>query len=383
MTDISTWDNDSSEEELSNGPSTDTMEDAVTERSTTVSPSTSLTTEETSPLLINKYNFSNQNQWKGKDQQPESKAFLAYKDTDTKKILQSVGPFYKEDTGNILEMIAKQFNLKVNEVSVQYELPNQNGSGTRMVLRYNKDKKIFDNSQLMFYCTTEDLSTIIISKEKKEVRVKRPIEELHTSFKRHRVIHRDVYKNFLQEKIIATYLMKLKNFRILMGSPTCMNLMNPGYFFCHIPACPAPEVELRSFNNTSSVIDHWKKHTRCSNIEKFQEDESCVQLLRRYDFLKDKFKDYNEKDITTVIEDLEVTCNAAKRSLEIKDLMINKCLVFKESKFSSRDRLINEEVLRKLANGEESALLEIPEVNNITSYFTKKAKKSSQASKSG
>ena len=125
MTDISTWDNDSSEEELSNGPSTDTMEDAVTERSTTVSPSTSLTTEETSPLLINKYNFSNQNQWKGKDQQPESKAFLAYKDTDTKKILQSVGPFSKEDTGNILEMIAKQFNLKVNEVSVQYELPNQ------------------------------------------------------------------------------------------------------------------------------------------------------------------------------------------------------------------------------------------------------------------
>ena len=153
-------------------------------------------------------------------------------------------------------MIAKQFNLKVNEVSVQYELPNQNGSGTRMVLRYNKDKKIFDNSQLMFYCTTEDLSTIIISKEKKEVRVKRPIEELHTSFKRHRVIHRDVYKNFLQEKIIATYLMKLKNFRILMGSPTCMNLMNPGYFFCHIPACPALEVELKSFNNTSSVIDH-------------------------------------------------------------------------------------------------------------------------------
>ena len=58
--------------------------------------------------------------------------------------------------------------------------------------------------------------------------------------------------------------------------------------------------------------------------------------------------------------------------------------MLKDSKFSSRNRLINEEVLCKFsANGEESALLEIQEVNNITSYFTKKAKTASQASKSG
>lgn len=69
--------------------------------------------------------------------------------------------------------------------------------------------------------------------------------------------------------------------RILFKSEDCVNFLSPAAFLCPLSDCKGkPPIWLRSFNNISSVEDHFINHKTKDSISTF-----ASVLIARYQFL--------------------------------------------------------------------------------------------------
>ena len=172
---------------------------------------------------------------------------------------------------------------RMREKVVKYFLRLEDRSADEMTMTYEKSEKILTESQTMFYCQTEDMSTVLIDEKNNPKREKRNIELLFDDFKMHCCVDRKFYGELLNESIAKFFLQKLMYIRVLFDSRKSINFLNPGYYFCHVPSCGRPQVQLRGYNSLVSIDDHWKQHTY---KDKCSYDESCVILRRPYNHLK-------------------------------------------------------------------------------------------------
>ena len=277
--------------------------------------------------------------------------------------LQTRAPlsFRRDETSQIFKRVASRFDIKENNLVLTYYVNLPCGRKVKYEIVKLQDINEMKRSLEMFYVQTEDMAEVAVSEVRGLKRKKRPVEELFDRFKKHHVIDRKLYKDFISQDIARKYLQSLSLIRVVLGSVKCMNFLNPGYYFCHVPGCPRPEVLLRSFNNLKSIDDHWKYHEDLNKCH----DASAVVLRLRYDYLHKRRIGSDEAKMQELITDLESRKTVRNKSLAISALMVNKRLVYKDSQFSSRDRLIDEEVLKKILLGDNRAIELVREPGRI------------------
>ena len=113
-------------------------------------------------------------------------------------------------------------------------------------------------------------------------------------------------------------------------------------------------VKLRSMDNLSSIIDHWKHHC----IVDKHYDESCEILICRHNFLISKNSTpWNSPPPPPLytIEDLELL-SVSTKSLAIKNKMVGKFFATRGKTFKGSLHLVDIKFMEKIAARDPSAL---------------------------
>ena len=267
----------------------------------------------------------------------------------------------------------KYRKINIKNIRISYYVRNGDGTGTRMSFSTNVEQEQLEEDLESFYIQADDMSTIEVEQMKQErKRERRDNEDCYiTEFKKERSITKSFYMEYFTNKSAKEFLKKRNFIRLLYGSLTCVNLVNQGRYFCHVPSCPNPGVSLKVFNDLGAVIKHWSLHS-LGESKIYSKDESCAQLLRRNDYAK-KMKD---GDLAEMIDELEAAQDKSGTSLGIETLLINKNIVFSGSKFPDADMVVDDEVLKSMLRGDENALDSVPEKGSKIDFFKARLAKS-------
>lgn len=136
-----------------------------------------------------------------------------------------------------------------------------------------------------------------------------------------------------------------------MGNPDALNLLQTGYYLCHVKSCKQL-LKLKDFSDLSTITRHWKVHIRRDS------EPSCSKLMARHNFLKlQSSKPWmNNHDHT--IESLASMTDPLERSFSIEGLMNDALIARQEIQFKGKYLLVDVEKLNEILNsGEASAVV--------------------------
>ena len=165
-------------------------------------------------------------------------------------------------SGMLKAICTKYKRVKEKNLRIHYVIRNKDGTGTPMTLCTDIEQEQLMRDLETFYIQADDMSFIEfepVAKEKK--RASRESEDLFHIFKKEHAITQRTYTEFFTENDAREFLRKRKLIQLIYGKEHCVNLVNHGRYFCHVPGCPKPGVWLKTFNNTSTIDDHWSDHT--------------------------------------------------------------------------------------------------------------------------
>ena len=304
-------------------------------------------------------------EWSELEAQPPSKAFVAMKKGRVKGGIPKkfIMRFTKENYGGIFKNIAQKFNIKPRKLQIQYPIRKSNNSVDTITIMHAEEDQLREELH-MFYCTTEDMSEIVVREVANPKRVPRPNEVTHSKSKKHFVIDRKYYESFITATVASDFIQKRNLVRAVMGSITCCNLVNPSLFYCHIPGCHKPEVNLRSTSGMTDFVNHLKKHDYKDVPSLYRYDASASVVLRRHQRLVElKAKLTLDSDVVEAIDTLN-----QDEELEVDILMANKMFLYRESQIC-QDRQVDEDIMKKLAVNDPSALSSLPPITESSSFF--------------
>ena len=231
---------------------------------------------------------------------------------------------------NIFQQVGKVLNIhKVKDIRIMYPLQLVGRGEKEVTVRYNKDKEVLDESLKTFYLQAIPYSTLVVDVVKmgKGGPPRRQELSFDDYFSKYHSADKRFYREMITPYIAEQFIQKTKYVRALMGSETCVNLVSPGHFLCHVPGCISL-VNLKDFNDLTLAIKHVKDHvTNKSASSSFIKDRSCAVLMKRHNYLKERKSTVAAKDLKAVIEDMEKRKNETGESYAIKTLMVNKLLV--------------------------------------------------------
>jgi hypothetical protein len=222
---------------------------------------------------------------------------------------------------------------------------------------------MIDDSLNLFYRMGQEMSKVVVSKAKKKARSSRPVEEKVDAMKKFVVVNRRYYEEMTPQ--FANKLIKLIEYvRMVMGVDAGINnLINMTTFVCHVKTCK----KVKKISNTGHmkvITDHWKTHGE----EGVHHDKSCGILIRRHNHLVSKLgaSPWKLNDLGSA-EELERVVDGAG-SLAVAQMMTGAFLVKKSTKFAESSAMVDSDVVRGIANGDDTALALVPG-NSMTNYF--------------
>ena len=269
----------------------------------------------------------------------------------------------KANYKGILAHVGKVMNIPaIQHIRISYFLKVKGGGEKEVVLAYNKDKEVYEESLKMFYSQAQPLSTLVVKVSKPaKTRASRPIED---TFKKYFTHYAAADTRFYQEMVTASvaqqYVKRTKYVRALMGSENCVNLVSPGHFLCHVPGCSSL-VKLKHFNDLTFMIEHLKQHVitnsssssssnkknEPSSRTRFVKDKSCMVLIRRHNYFKVREANLVAQDLSTVIKDMETRKAESGLPYAVQEIMKNKLLVKEGLTFIGSSLLTRQKVVKE------------------------------------
>ena len=232
------------------------------------------------------FGASEEPKWPAIRDAPTRKTLLICKDGEETSQLIA---FLSGETETIFTKISDMFKFEEKRLIVMYPLKTSNGQ--RMVtLKYNDS---LSSSRETFYCQVEQMVTLVVKEEEKtDPRRKQLGEMTFVEFKNRGTIDKISY-TFIQKNhcIGKKFLEKSDLVRVLLGSKSCVNLLNPAMFLCPVKLCNE-YIKLNYFNNTSAMLKHLKYHA----LEDNDDGLVCKLLMKRYYFL------HNQNWITKICQ---------------------------------------------------------------------------------
>ena len=272
---------------------------------------------------------------------------------------------------NVFEKIHSKYNMKKNELKrivIEYTLPLANGKMKTLFVENDDDK---EENLISFYCKMEELSPyplIIHTKKSLGRRGLRPAEKIYQAL----VVNNfsadlNFYEMFVDNIDVAEKFKNTRDYVSLIMGVKCMNLLSPAHFYCHIKGC-GKVIITGYFSKLSLVVRHWEKHS----VAEYDVGPGS-DMARRYRYIE-KVKGGKKwlmlGDFESRLEELNNTIHNEKK-LTITEGSYN--YIDKDSKFSGRSFLINEDILDAILNCDYEALASLPKPKppgSIKSYFS-------------
>lgn len=263
---------------------------------------------------------------------------------------EKVMRLHREGTDNILEKMATRFSMNKDRIRLEYSIKTEAG-GERIITIGKEDG---EEGQEIFYCQVEQMALVTVSEAKVvPKRKKRPCELKAKALTEHslRAIDRKFYDSLIELPDVAeSFLRKKKYIQLVLGMPDCSHLLNPCYAICHVQSC-CRLVKLKSLNNISSLVDHWKVHALGTTP-----NESCVMAVARHTWLMQ----HHSYDTTLSSEDLEGSCDDSGKKLTIAPLVAD-CFKPKAGlKFKGEYLMTDDALINKIALGDPSVSNDLP-----------------------
>ena len=136
----------------------------------------------------------------------------------------------------------------------------------------------------------------------------------------------------------------------LMGDSEIVNMLSGTHFLCHVRGCERL-IKLKSFNNLSSITEHWGNHATGT-----PPDESCKILIKRHNFCKSK-NQHHPWQCEMKADDLEELDDGC---MSIRKLMRGRLAVRRDMEFNGRYLLLDKDVLNKIVARDPTALSKLP-----------------------
>lgn len=307
-----------------------------------------------------------------------SKTFLIRKEGD---VADRTITIHNNEKGNSFAKMCQIFKVCMDKYNLQYTLRLADGKA-RIITITNDD---FVGEQCgAFYNTCKEYSLLTLKKKENEpsnARLMRPGERLYKTVMTKTFTVDERFYELLGEspQLCEQYLEKQKFVSLLIGRD-CSNLLNHGFFKCHINGC-YQLIKLNAFCNLSQIFKHFKKHSSKGN--------TCAKtLLRRYSYLT-RETSHNWRKIQDLDIELEELSNKFVEGHSLTVDVRGKFYVDKGMKFNGAHLMLDIGIVKKLALNDLSVLRspEIPSTSNrVQSFYGKKAastffkKKSSKSS---
>ena len=286
----------------------------------------------------------------------------------------------KKDLSKLFDRVARQMGLpKPKELKLLYPI-KLGGCGEKIItLKFNKLPAIFKESLEQFYVQAVPHSTVKVAIE--SVQRKRKDRPQELTFDRFFDDYHRADKRFYQEMITPSiahaFLQKSTFIQVLLGTPSCVNLISPGYYLCHVQGC-GTLVKLKNFNDLTKIQAHIKDHVHAQHHKnkktKFSDDKSCVVLLRRFKKLSVQKHIVFSRPAEKSIDELEVrstkeTKDRPAQPYAIKELMKNKVLVKTGENFKGCIYHTPLDIMEKIANHDPTALDGVAESSTVGRMF--------------
>ena len=311
------------------------------------------------------FNFSRANVQVQPTVTPPSKTFLIKKKGD---VIEKTITFYLGDCNKVFEKACRMYKIITKENYVlHYPLRQADGTSRRMTLSMDE---FIEEQCTSFYRTCEEYSLLLL--EEVIVSKARPLKPHECLFKtimtKNFTVDDRFYATLAEHPVqLCEKFLEKRNYISLLLGRECGNLLNHGYYLCHIRGCQKL-IKFGSFCNLTLMISHIRRHSKDGN--------ECAQtLMRRHCYLTQDSKQNWKK-----VHHLEKEIDQLNQSeLSQQSLAVNTSgMFFVENglKFKGAHLLLDVEIVFKLAIGDKSALnlTDIPSTSKqIQSFYTKKS----------